>query len=72
MMGSFLDAVGIRHEEGLIADEDLQPPSAETLASAAATLRQAYPDDDVTLYFSTLVWQDPDTWGGLTDVLGAR
>jgi hypothetical protein len=69
MMGSFLDAVGIRHEDGLIADEDLQPPSADALASAAATLRGSYPEDAVTLYFSTLVWQDPDTWGGLAATL---
>lgn len=72
MMGSFLDAVGIRHEEGLIDDEDLQPPSAETLEAAAGTLRASYPDEDVTLYFSTLVWQDPDTWGELTKVLEGR
>ena len=69
MMGSFLDAVGIRHEEGLIADEDLQPPSPDALSAAAATLRASYPQDDVTLYFSTLVWQDPDTWGGLAATL---
>jgi hypothetical protein len=69
MMGAFLDAVGIAHENGLIADEQLQAPSAEALAKASETLTAAYPREDVTLYFSTLVWQDPDTWGGLTDVL---
>src|SRR5688500_16742868 len=34
MMGSFLDALGIQHDEGLIADEDMQPPSAEKLHEA--------------------------------------
>ncbi len=72
MMASFLDAVGIRHEAGLIADEDLQPPSAEALRSAAAALRASYPAEDVTLYFSMLVWQDPDTWDGLTELLAAK
>ena len=67
MMGAFLDAVGIRHEEGLIADEDLQPPTPEQLHAAAATLSRAYPAPDVSLYLSTLVWQDPDTWGALAD-----
>jgi hypothetical protein len=72
MMASFLDAAGISHEDGLIADENLEPPSAETLESAATALNASYPSDDVTLYFSTLIWQDPDTWGGLIGMLGAR
>jgi len=69
MMGSFLDAVGIAHESGLIAEENVEPPSAERLKTAAATLSSSYPREDVTLYFSTLVWQDPDTWGALADTL---
>ena len=28
MMGAFLDALGISHEEGIIAEEDVKPPSA--------------------------------------------
>jgi hypothetical protein len=35
------------------------------LRSAAATLGKTYPADDVAMYLSTLLWQDPDTWGGL-------
>jgi hypothetical protein len=68
MMGSFLDALGIQHEEGLIADEDMQPPSAEKLQEAATAIAGAYPAEDVSLYLSTLVWQDPDTWGALAEV----
>jgi hypothetical protein len=68
MMGSFLDALGIAHEEGLISDEEIEPPSAERLREAAATLARTYPAEDVSLYLSTLVWQDPDTWGALADV----
>ena len=68
MMGSFLDALGIAHEEGLIADEDMQPPSAEKLQDAATAIAGTYAPDDVSLYLSTLVWQDPDTWGALADV----
>ena len=26
-----------------------------------------YPADDVALYLSTLLWQDPETWGALAD-----
>src|SRR6266545_1276708 len=41
MMGAFLDALGIAHEEGLIAEEDIQPPAAEKLKAAAKTLAAA-------------------------------
>jgi hypothetical protein len=68
MMGAFLDALGIAHEEGLINDENVEAPSAERLEQAARTLAAAFPADDVALYLSTLMWQDPDTWGGLEHV----
>jgi hypothetical protein len=68
MMGTFLDALGIAHEDGLIADDEVEPPSAERMREAAATLARTYPAEDVSLYLSTLVWQDPETWGTLADV----
>jgi hypothetical protein len=67
MMGSFLDAVGITHENGMIADEDVKAPEPEVLRKAATTIAGQYPADDVSLYISTLLWQDPDTWGALAD-----
>jgi len=68
MMGSFLDALGIPHENGLISDGDLEAPTKERLAEAARAIAAAYPADDVALYLATLIWQDPDTWGPLADV----
>ena len=68
MMGSFLDALGVKHENGLIEDEEMGPPTPEKLREAATALGTQYPREDVALYLSTLVWQDPDTWGGLTEV----
>lgn len=65
MMGAFLDALGVPHDRGLIEDETLEPPDAERLKAAAASLAAAFPAEDVALYLSTLLWQDPDTWGGL-------
>jgi len=67
MMGSFLDALGIKHESGLIEDEDMPAPEAEKLRAAATAIAGQYPREDVALYLSTLVWQDPETWGGLTE-----
>ena len=71
MMGQFLDALSIKHEEGLIAEEELTPPSAEQLTAAAAAL-DSFPAEDVSLYFSTLLWQDPDTWKGLQELPQVR
>ncbi len=68
MMASFLDALGVAHEDGLIASEDLEAPPAEKLGQAAQSLTASYPPEDVALYLSTLVWQDPETWGGLVDL----
>jgi hypothetical protein len=67
MMGSFLDALGIKHENGMIAEDDVQPPGDAALKKAAAAIGQAYPAEDVSLYLSTLLWQDMETWGPLAD-----
>jgi hypothetical protein len=72
MMGSFLDALGITHNEGLIDEEQVQTPSADRLGEAARSLGASYPPEDVALYLSTLIWQDPDTWGALVDVPESR
>lgn len=72
MMAAFLDALGITHEEGLIADEQIAPPDPEKLKAAAAELASKFPSDDVALYFSTLVSQDPETWGGLASLPQAQ
>jgi hypothetical protein len=70
MLGAFLDGLGLPHENGLLKDEaDAQAtPSSETLASAAAKLRQAFPEHEVQTYFNTLWLQDPERWTGLGDV----
>lgn len=66
MMAAFLDALGIRHEDGLIEDEELTAPPDEKLQEAVRTITAAHSPEDVALYLSTLVWQDPDTWNALT------
>jgi len=71
MMASFLDALGITHENGLIQDDELKP-AAEKIAPAAAQIAQQYPAEDVTLYLNTLLCQDPETWGALKDLPGTQ
>jgi hypothetical protein len=72
MMGSFLDALGVTHEEGIITDEEMKPPEPETLKKAARAIAASYPAGDVSLYLSTLMWQDPDTWGALAELPEVR
>jgi hypothetical protein len=64
MMGAFLDALGIKHENGLI-EEDAVKPDADKIGPAAAALAQQFPPDDVRIYLNTLLSQDPETWGAL-------
>jgi hypothetical protein len=67
MMGAFLDALGIAHDQGLINEDEVKP-DASKIPSAAADLAQKFPPEDVSLYLNTLLCQDPATWGGLSDV----
>jgi hypothetical protein len=67
MMGAFLDALGIAHENGLI-QEDSVKPDAEKIGPAAAQIAQQFPPDDVRIYLNTLLSQDPETWGTLDSV----
>src|SRR5688572_23829917 len=67
MMGAFLDAVGIAHENGMIADEELKAPEPAALLKGASTIAGQFPADAVALYLNTLLWQDPDTWGALAE-----
>ena len=69
MMGAFLDALGVAHEDGLINDEEMEAPPQERLEEATRTLTAKFPADEVALYLSTLWWQDPDTWGGLDKLI---
>jgi hypothetical protein len=64
MMGTFLDALGIKHEEGLIQDDEVKP-DPEKVGPAAAQIAGQFPPEQVSLYLNTLLCQDPETWGAL-------
>jgi hypothetical protein len=68
MMGAFLDALGIAHENGLIRG-DAGAPDPAKIAAAAAAIAREYPAPDVALYLNTLLWQDPAAWGALQGVI---
>ena len=69
LMGAFLDALGISHDQGLITAEQVTPPAREALQAAAERLKGSFPDADVALYLRTLSALDGDTWAGLEGLL---
>lgn len=66
MMGEFLDALGIPHDNALISEAELKAPPSDRLGEAATLLASKYPSEDVKLYFAALISQDPETWGELS------
>jgi hypothetical protein len=71
MMGAFLDALGIAHENGVIQEDDVKPDAAK-LAPAVDAIARAYPAEDVSLYLNVLLCQDPATWGALGPIVEAK
>ncbi len=70
MMATFLDALGITHENGLISEETAPTLDADRLPAAIEALRTQYPAEDVNLYMHTLRLQDHQTWSPLGEYLG--
>ena len=71
LMGAFLDALGIAHEDGLIKEESVPPPAKDKLAAAITTVRGAFPAGDVDLYVRTLAALDGETWAEAEAALAA-
>ena len=69
MMADFLDALGVSHDNGLIADDAQPNLDVEKLPEGVKVLRGQYPAEDVDLYLHTLRLQDHTTWGGLGEYL---
>ena len=68
MMEAFLDSLGMAHDHGVLAAEQVKPPGAGRLKQAARDLLKKFPADAATLYLETLVSQDEDTWGALREL----
>lgn len=69
MMGAFLDALGITHENGLIQDDEVKP-APEKIGPAVQLISEKFPKEHVELYLDTLLCQDPETWGALAERAG--
>ena len=72
MMGAFLDALNIEHDNGLITAEEVPAPDKAKLTEAVRQLKSAFPQDAVRLYLHTLVLLDGDTWSDLSGMVDAE
>ena len=71
LMSAFLDALGITHENGLIKEETVTPPTREKLSEAITSVRSTFPASDVDLYVRTLAALDGETWAQAEEALSA-
>jgi hypothetical protein len=69
MMGTFLDALNIEHDNGLITAEEVPAPDKAKLAEGVEKLKSTYDADAVRLYLHTLLLLDGDTWANLAGIL---
>lgn len=71
IQSTFLEAAGVSHEDGKMA-EDLEPPyaDAESVRRAAAVVRERHGDDGVH-YLRTLARYSADGWPGIVELVAA-
>jgi hypothetical protein len=67
ILGAFLDALGLPHQDGVLAEEaDREPPpSADAARDAVRKLLAAFPARELRVYLNTLWLQDPGRWAAL-------
>lgn len=67
LLVTFLDAVGLPHEDGVLKEEaDALPPIGEAKAKEGVlALKSSFPVDQVLTYVNVLWLQDPDRWQAL-------
>lgn len=73
MLATFLDAIGLPHEAGVLKEEadaaSLDPPRLEAGLEA---LRARFRAHEIRTYLNTLWLQDPDRWDGLRGLADAE
>lgn len=59
LVTGFLDATGVKHEEGMIEDVEGEKPAKDKLKPTVTDLDQKFAPDDVTLYLAICAEQWP-------------
>lgn len=69
MLATFLDAIGLPHEGGLLKDEaDATPLDDARLRAGLESLKARFAAHEIHTYLNTLWLQDPDRWDGLREL----
>jgi hypothetical protein len=66
MLGAFLDAAGLAHENGVLKDEDSTALPEDAARAGVRALAASYPRTHIETYLNTLWLQDPDRWEALS------
>lgn len=66
MLTTFLDAVGLPHEDGILREEaDAVTLDQAKLGAGVTALAARYGAHEIRVYLNTLWLQDPERWGAL-------
>lgn len=65
MLSMFLDALSIKHEQGLFEGENIAAPAVAALTPAIRQLVEAFGAEEIRRYLSILAVKDPVFWSGL-------
>jgi hypothetical protein len=68
LLGAFLDALGLPHENGVLTEEADSIPAASNEATLKAVGElSSFPPEQVQTYLNTLWLQDSDRWAALAE-----
>jgi hypothetical protein len=73
ILSAFMDALGIPHQDGLIAEgHETKPPSKTALTKAIKAIKADFPEADVDVYLASLYVLDRETWANLGSQLAVE
>jgi hypothetical protein len=73
LLAAFLDATGLPHDNGLLAEDASGDPVPEAVARRGVdAVRAAFPEDQVRTYLNTLWLQDHDRWAALEQAVASE
>lgn len=70
LLGAFLDALALPHEDGVLKEENEGAPVTPDQARSALQALSAFPREQVLTYLNTLWLQDPVRWAALEAAAG--
>ena len=68
MLVCFVEAQGLQHTGGIVAD-DVQPPDPEAVKKAVRAIRDQFPPREVALYLGVMLATGSDIWTGLREAV---